>query len=119
MNTLNHTADSTSTSEVVVLYVPVSTPDEGRSIGRTLLAERLCGCINIVPGMESWYWWQGELTSSQECVVIVKTAPHLIPVLTQRIRELHSYDTPCILALPVIAGNPDYITWLLENMRSV
>ncbi len=64
-------------------------------IGRVLVKERLAACANIIDGMHSIYWWEGQLTDATETVLIVKTIPEKVPALTKRVKALHNYDCPC------------------------
>ena len=77
-----------------------------------MVDERLAACANGLDGMTSLYWWQGVLEQASEAVLILKTRAELVERLTMRVRELHSYDCPCVVALPIAAGNPDYLAWI-------
>ena len=83
-----------------------------RSIGRKLVEERLCACANVVGGIISFYWWDGAVQEDAEAVLIAKTRKDLVAVVTERIKELHGYDCPCVVALPITAGNPDFLQWI-------
>jgi periplasmic divalent cation tolerance protein len=93
-------------------YITVRDADEARRIGKILVAERLAACVNILPGMESHYWWQGKMESAREAVLIAKTRADLSEDLLTRVRDLHEAEIPCIVFLPVTGGNPDYIEWI-------
>ena len=95
-----------------LIYMTASSRDEARKIGRALVEERLAACANVIDGMESIYWWQGKLTEDREAVLIAKTRAELLPALTERVKALHSYSTPCVVALPILAGNAGYLAWL-------
>jgi periplasmic divalent cation tolerance protein len=101
-----------------VCYVTAGSPEEARSLGRTLVAERLAACANILDGMTSLYWWQGKLEQAEETVVILKTRNELVPALTERVKQLHSYECPCVVALPISDGNSDYLGWIESETRS-
>jgi periplasmic divalent cation tolerance protein len=103
---------------VSLCYVTAGSPEEARSLGRTLVAERLAACANILDGMTSLYWWQGELAQAEETVVILKTRSELVPALTERVKQLHSYECPCVVALPISDGNSDYLGWIESETRS-
>jgi periplasmic divalent cation tolerance protein len=96
-------------------YVTAGSRDEALSIGRTVVQERLAACANVVDGMTSIYWWQGALEQAVEAMLILKTRAELVERLIERIRQLHSYDCPCVVALPVAAGNPDYLDWIARE----
>ena len=98
-------------------YVTAGSPEEARSLGRALVAERLAACANILDGMTSLYWWQGKLEQAAESVVILKTRSELVPALTERVKQLHSYECPCVVALPISEGNADYLSWIESETR--
>lgn len=94
------------------VYITTGSREEARRIGRALVEERLAACVNILDGMNSFYWWEGAVQDDQETVLIAKTRDRLQERLTARVRELHSYDCPCVVALPIEGGNPAYLDWL-------
>jgi periplasmic divalent cation tolerance protein len=94
------------------VYVTASSREEALNIGRTLVGERLAACANIFDGVSSIYWWQGRLIEEGEASLILKTTSDLIPALIVRVKQLHSYDCPCVVALPIAQGNPDYLDWI-------
>jgi periplasmic divalent cation tolerance protein len=94
------------------VYVTASSREEALNIGRTLVGERLAACANIFDGVSSIYWWQGRLIEEGEASLILKTTNDLIPALIVRVKQLHSYDCPCVVALPIAQGNPDYLDWI-------
>jgi periplasmic divalent cation tolerance protein len=100
-----------------VRVVLVSLPDAGaaRALARTLVEERLAACGSVVPGVISVYRWQGELQEEPEVLLLLKTTEGALPDLLRRIPELHSYDVPEILALPVSGGHPPYLAWVTES----
>ncbi|CCQ73809.1 divalent-cation tolerance protein CutA [Magnetospira sp. QH-2] len=99
----------------LLIYITASSPDEALAIGETLVGERLAACVNILPGMISMYWWQGEVQQDEECVLIAKTRDTQVESLIARVKELHSYDCPCVVALPIEKGNPAFLQWIDEQ----
>ncbi len=99
--------------------VYVTCPDEAAAVrlARLLLAERLCACANVVPGLRSLYWWEGAVADEAEVLLIVKTLPELAEEAARRIRENHPYTVPAVLFLPVLGGNEDYLRWLAGECR--
>lgn len=93
-------------------YVTAGSRDEALRIGRVVVEERLAACANVIEGMSSIYWWQGAIEQADEAVLIVKTRAELVDRLTARIKSLHSYDVPCVVALPIDGGNPAYLQWI-------
>jgi periplasmic divalent cation tolerance protein len=96
-------------------YVTADSRDEALTIGRAVVEERLAACANVLDGLTSIYWWQGALEQAGEAVLILKTRAELVDRLTSRIRELHSYECPCVVALPIDAGNPAYLDWIARE----
>lgn len=99
-------------------YITCKDVTEARRIGRVLVEERLAACVNILPGMESRYWWKGEIESAQEAVLIAKTRAEAREGLLERVVALHPGETPCIVFLPVTGGNPDYLEWIARESEA-
>ena len=99
-------------SSLLYAYITCKDADDARRIGRTLVLERLCACVNILPKMESFYWWNGRIEHDHESVLIAKLPESGRDALLERVLELHPYETPCVVFLPVAGGNPDYLEWL-------
>jgi periplasmic divalent cation tolerance protein len=97
---------------VAVLYVTAASPDEAASLGRAVVGERLAACANVLPHITSIYRWEGKLEEAGETALILKTRAELIEPLTARIKALHSYECPCIVALPVAGGNSAFLEWI-------
>ena len=95
-----------------LVYVTTPTLAEAESLARLAVEGRLAACANILPGMRSLYWWQGKLESADETVLLLKTTAELAPALIRALTEAHSYDCPCVVALPIAAGNPDFLRWI-------
>jgi periplasmic divalent cation tolerance protein len=98
------------------IYVTAKDEDEASRIGRVLVAERLAACANIHP-IKSIYRWRGEIEEAAEAVVLVKTRADLADEIIERVKELHSYEMPCIVSLPIEKGNPNYLKWIEEATR--
>ncbi|MCH9053675.1 MAG: divalent-cation tolerance protein CutA [Proteobacteria bacterium] len=94
------------------LYITVGNAEEAASIARDLLDARLIACANIIDGAKSLYRWEGKIAEESEVVMIAKTREDLVGKVIDRVRELHSYDCPCIVALPIVAGNPAFLDWI-------
>lgn len=99
-------------------YTTFATLEDGRRITDQLISERLAACANLLPGMESSYMWQGKLERSQEVAVIIKTSSRLAEACMERLANLHPYDIPCILSIPVEDGHAPYVSWLLGSCRA-
>ena len=105
-----------SIMQYCIVYITTKDEDEARKIGRTLVEERLAACVNIHP-IESIYRWEGNVEEETEVAMLVKTKTGLIDEVIQRVKELHSYEVPCIVALPIEKGYPDYLKWIEESTR--
>lgn len=104
------------TTEIRLFYVTCPNQEVARKISFTLLQEGLVACTNILPGMESLYWWEGKIESSQEVVLILKSTVAQSPRIIARVESLHPYNTPCILTLPVESGSDAYVRWLKGSL---
>lgn len=98
-----------------LVYMTAGSIVEARRIGRTLVEERLVACVNLIEGMKSIYWWQGAVEEGSEVVIVAKTTVGRIGPLIERVKALHSYDVPCIVALPIESGNPDFMEWIARE----
>jgi periplasmic divalent cation tolerance protein len=100
-----------------IIYMTTADKKEARAIGRYLVQSKLAACVNIWDQMNSMYEWQGEFQDDQEAVMIAKTTEERVPSLIAAVRERHSYECPCIVALPIADGNPDFLQWIEERVR--
>ena len=89
--------------------------DLARAIGTILIEEQLAACVNLIPGVESIYRWQGAMETSAEVLAIFKTMASAYAAFEKRLRDLHPYEVPEIIALPVIAGLPAYLDWVRHD----
>jgi periplasmic divalent cation tolerance protein len=94
------------------VYITTADKSEARAIGRHLVQSRLAACVNIFEHMNSMYFWQGEFQDDQETVLIAKTTQERLQELIAAVRQRHGYDCPCVVALPITAGNPDFLDWI-------
>lgn len=99
------------------VYVTAGSAEEARTLARTVVGERLAACANILGPITSVYWWQGSLAEADETALVFKTTLALVDPLSARIRALHSYACPCVVALPIEAGNPDFLAWIAAETR--
>lgn len=95
-----------------LIYVTASNRDEALKLARTLVEARLVACANVLDGVTSLYWWEGEVQEEPEAVMICKTRQDLVEAVVARVKELHSYSCPCVVALPITAGNPAFLDWI-------
>jgi len=97
---------------LVSLHVTLPDAHRAQAMARTLVDERLVACVNIVPGVTSVYRWEGERQEDSEVLFLAKTAAPLLEAVTRRITELHPYELPCVVAVPVVGGLPEYLDWV-------
>lgn len=102
-----------------LVYITTKNKQEAKSIGKKLVEEKLAACVNIVDGMESIYRWEGEIVEDNETILIAKTPYHNVKELSDRVKELHSYDCPCVISLQLSEqeGNEEYQHWLIKNSK--
>ena len=98
------------------IYITTEDENEARRIGRTLVEEKLAACVNIHP-IQSIYRWEGEIHEEGEIALLVKTTAELADEVIRRVKELHSYEVPCIVSLPIENGYPDYLKWIEESTK--
>jgi periplasmic divalent cation tolerance protein len=101
-----------SNSEYVVVFITTSAGEEAGLISKVLLEQRKAACINIVEGVNSLFRWKGSIDSSRENLLIVKTKSSLLQDVIQMVKEIHTYEVPEIIALPIVGGNQDYLDWV-------
>ena len=100
---------------VVLVTAPVG---EAEALGRALVAERLAACVNVVPGVHSIYRWEGKVQADDEALLVIKTNETQLAALTERVKTLHSYDLPEVLALPAVGGSAEYLGWVVGEVAS-
>ncbi|UCC66990.1 MAG: divalent-cation tolerance protein CutA [Deltaproteobacteria bacterium] len=98
----------------MVIFVTAASEQEGAEIGRTLVGEGLAACANIIPQVRSVYRWKGEIWDEAETLLIIKSREELFERIRSRIRELHSYEVPEIIAIGLDKGDVDYLKWIEE-----
>jgi periplasmic divalent cation tolerance protein len=102
-------------TEALVVMVTVPSRDVGEAIAAQIVTERLAACVNLLGPLCSVYRWRGELCRDEEHLLLIKTTHERYPALENRVRELHPYEVPEIIALPVQAGSSAYLGWLCEE----
>ena len=98
--------------ENVVIFITTGTDEEAQEVAKAILNNRLAVCVNIVPNINSLFWWNGTIDSEQERLLIVKSKASVLNEIAALVKEIHSYEILEILALPIIGGNPDYLNWI-------
>ncbi len=104
-------------SPYIVLFITTATAEEAQRISRVLLEQKKVACVNIVPRVNSLFWWQDKLDSAEESLLIVKTKASLLSEIVPLVKKIHSYDIPELIALPIIGGNQDYLDWIQKEVK--
>lgn len=107
-----HYDSSADVPDARVVLVTVPDPETGRSLARRVVEDRLAACGNVIPGLTSVYRWAGEVQEDSEALILFKTTADGLPRLMKRVTELHPYDVPEFLALPVTHGHLPYLEWV-------
>lgn len=108
---------SSTTPSVVMVYVTVPDRDTGRKIAHSIVQEKLAACTNIVPGLESIYFWEGKVNTDEELLLLIKTRAGLVSELTTRVKELHPYTECEVVAVPVVGGSASYLQWVVDSTK--
>ncbi len=104
--------------EQITVLITAGSMEEGRKIANALVEEGLAACVNIVPQVSSIYRWKGEIREDQEVLLIAKSRKEIFERLASRVKELHSYDVPETIALPIAAGDEDYLSWINKEVKA-
>lgn len=103
-------------TDKVVVVVTCGSAAEGERIARSLVEERLAACVNVLEApVRSTYRWKGKVETALEYLLIIKTSRRIFARLEAKVKELHSYEVPEIIALPILEGSPTYLQWIAEN----
>jgi len=100
-------------TDCVVVLVTVGSREEGERIATAVVSEQLAACVNIVGPIASIYRWDNQVQRDEELLLVMKSRAALFDALTARVKALHSYQTPEVIAVPITAGSPSYLEWLL------
>lgn len=106
-------------TDLHLVYMTAGSKEEAHLIGEALVAEQLAACVNLIDGMTSIYRWEGQVRCDTETVIIAKTTQQLVMALTDRVKTLHSYECPCIVALPIDAGNVEFLSWISNQVKAL
>jgi periplasmic divalent cation tolerance protein len=100
----------------IIILITSESVEEADHISRVLLEKKKVACVNIIRGIDSYFWWEGKQDSARENLLIAKTKASLLPDILELVRKVHSYDVPEIIALPIIGGNKDYLDWIEQSV---
>jgi periplasmic divalent cation tolerance protein len=101
----------------VLVYTTWPSIVEAEKAGRSIVEQRLAACVNILPGMISHYWWEGQIERAEEVVMLVKTRAVLAEEVRRQVKEMHSYATPAIMVLPLESVDAAYFRWIVEEAK--
>ena len=99
-------------TDSIIVLITAGSEEEAHKIGESLIEGKKAACVNILPGVDSLFWWEGKIDSARENLLLVKTKVSLFPEIVELVKRTHSYEVPEIIALPIIAGSEDYLKWL-------
>ena len=105
-------------SNELIVFVTVPGGEDASRIGEALVSEKLAACVNVVPGIESIYRWEGKVTRDAEWLLIIKTTDERFDEMERRVKALHVYETPEVIAFKISRGSEDYLKWLQESTTS-
>jgi len=100
----------------IIVLVSVSKIKEAKSIAAALVKNKLAACVNIVKGVESFFWWQGKIDKAREAVLVIKSKKAKLPKIIKLVKLMHSYEVPEIIAIPIIGGEKKYLRWIDESL---
>jgi len=101
----------------IVVLITAPSAQKAKEIAEFILLKKLAACVNIIPKVDSLFWWQGKIDKAKELLLIAKTQKKLFPKLVKAVKLKHPYKVPEIIALPIISGNKEYLEWIDESCR--
>jgi len=103
--------------EYIQVFTTTEKKEDAEKIAKTLVERRLAGCIQIIGPIVSTYWWKGSVEIAEEWLCFIKSKKTLYEELERAIKEIHPYETPEIIAIPVVTGSKDYLEWLSSELK--
>ncbi|MDA8100482.1 MAG: divalent-cation tolerance protein CutA [Nitrospiraceae bacterium] len=104
-------------ADEIVILITTSSEAEAQRIGRALVEEHLVACANIIPAIKSIFFWEGKTQETAESLMVCKSRSALMDRITSRVREMHSYTVPEIIAIPIEGGLPEYLAWVRDTAK--
>jgi len=104
-------------TDKIVIFVTVGNSKDAALLAKSLVEKRLAACVNLLPGIASWYWWEGKVTEDQEVLLMMKTSRDQFPALEKEVLRAHSYAVPEVIALPIVEGSKNYLNWIEESLK--
>ncbi len=105
-------------TDKIVVFVTVGKAEEAETLARSLVEKRLVACANMIQGVSSWYWWEGQVTQDQEVLLMLKTSRERFHELEREVQRLHSYAVPEVIALQIVEGAANYLNWIEESLKN-
>jgi len=100
-----------------LIYITASNIEEARRIAKMLVEKRLVACANIVPKIESLYWWEGKINCEEEALIFAKTVREKVKNVIEEVKRLHSYEVPAIVSFDISEGNEDFLDWIFGEVE--
>ncbi len=104
-------------SDKIIVLTNTGSREEAQKIARALAERKLAACVNIVPAVQSIYWWQGKVETAAEWMLLIKTVHERFEAVRDAIAELHSYDLPECVAISIAEGSAEYLRWIAESVE--
>ena len=104
-------------TDKIVIFVTVGNSSDAALLAKSLVEKRLAACVNLVPGVSSWYWWEGKVNVDEEVLLMMKTSRDKFAALEKEVLRLHSYAVPEIIAIQIVEGSKNYLNWIEESLK--
>jgi len=104
-------------TDKIVVFVTVGNANDAAALAKNLVEKRLAACVNLLPGVASWYWWEGKVTEDQEVMLMMKTSRDTFAALEREVVRLHSYAVPEVIALQIVEGSRNYLNWIEQSLK--
>lgn len=101
----------------IVVLITAKNKREANKISKSLLDDKLIACANVIDGIDSLFWWKGKVCREKEVLLVIKSTKSKFKKIVSAVKNIHSYDVPEIIALPIIDGNPDYLKWIKDSTK--
>ena len=105
-------------TDKIVVFSACSTLDEARRIAKKLIEDHLAACVNVMPGVRSFFRWKGVIEEADECLLVIKSSRDVLDRLRLELEKAHTYEVPEVVAVPIVAGSPNYLNWLDNELKS-
>ena len=100
----------------IIILITMDSKKEAEQIAHVLLEHKKAACVNILSGVDSYFWWENNIDSAREILLVVKSKASLLSEIIDLVKKTHSYEVPEVIAMPIIGGNQDYLDWIDKNV---